>query len=132
MRSHSSSTSGLPHARSAKRWARTAHLHEIKISRERRGSGGKRSGAYKERENDHQRSSEDVFNVPLSSPFQAKAKCRSHDDFCRPRTPLRSREESAGADADVWIDTDADADDDVSVVLERVVVPNSPGRDVFG
>jgi len=132
MRSHLSSTPGLPHARSAKCRARTAHLHEIKVSCEQCSSGAKWSGAYKERENDHQCLSEDMFSVLLSSPFQTKAKCRSHDDFCGPCTPLHSHEESVGADADVWIDTDVDTDDDISVVSNRVVVLNSPGHDVFG
>ncbi|KAG8214906.1 UNC-like C-terminal-domain-containing protein [Butyriboletus roseoflavus] len=111
-RSHSSSTSGHPHVRSAKRWARTAHLHEIKVFRERHGSGvGKRSGAHKDRENDH----EDVFNVlPSLSPSHAKN--RPQDVLRRPLTPfgaVRSSEEST--DADAWIDTDVDVEDDVSV-----------------
>ena len=38
--SHSLSTSTHSQGCSAKRWARSAHLHEIKVLRERRGSGG--------------------------------------------------------------------------------------------
>ena len=138
-RSHSSSTSGHPYGRPANRWARTAHLHEIKVSRERRGSaGGKRPGAYQDRENenDHEGSLRDVFNVPPSlSLAQAKARYRPQDDFRRPLTPLgvaSSLEEST--DADAWIDTDVDADEDEGdcVVSERVVVLNSPESDVFG
>lgn len=116
--------------RSAKRWARTAHLHEIKVFHERRGSGGgKRSGAHKDRENDHEDSLRDVFNVfPSLSPPQSKN--RPQDVFRRPLTPfgvVRNSEEST--DADAWIDTDVD--DDVSVA-EGAVVLNSPERDMFG
>lgn len=119
--------------RSSKRLARTAHLHEIKVSRERRGSGGgKRSG--KDRENDHEDSLGDVFSIlPSLSPSQARAKCRPQDYLRRPLTPFGmapSLEEKTEADA--WIDTDVDADDDDSVVSERAVVLNSPERDVFG
>jgi len=131
-RAHSSSTSGHPQARSSKHLARTAHLHEIKVSRERRGTGGgKRFG--KDRENDHEGSLGDVFSIlPSLSPSQPKAKCRPQDYFRRPLTPFgmaSGLEESA--DADAWIDTDVDDDD--SIVSERAaVVLNSPERDVFG
>ena len=136
-RSHSSSTSGHPHIRSAKRWARTAHLHEIKVFGERRGSGGGSGGkraaavAYRDRENHPEGSLGDVFNVSLSmSPFQ-KIKGRTQLACRRPLIPVHGSEGST--DADIWIDTDVDADDDddVSVVSERAFVPDSPKRDVF-
>ena len=140
-RSHSSSTSNHLHARSAKRFARSAHLHEIKVLREGRGSGGKRSGGATkdraDRENDRESVLGDVFNaVPSSSlsPFQVRAgKGRAVEDVRRPPlSPLRvGRRLEESTDADVWIDTDVD--DDVSVVSEseRAVVLNSPDRDVF-
>ena len=131
-RSHSSSTTGHPQGRSAKRWARSAHIHEIKVLRERRGSaGGKRTGGYKDCENDHLHGGSlgDVFSLSsVLSPSQVKTKGGPHE-LRRPLTPLglvRSMEE--GTDADAWIDTDVD--DDVSVVSE--IVLNSPDRDVFG
>lgn len=130
-RSHSSSTSSHLHVRSPKRWARTAHLHEIKVFRERRGSGGgKRSVAYKDRENGNENENEnenegslgDVFNVNV----HGNVKSRPQEGFRR--GVVRSSEESA--DADVWVDTDVE--DDVSVGSERVIVLNSPECDVFG
>ncbi|KAF8547292.1 hypothetical protein OG21DRAFT_1501633 [Imleria badia] len=127
-RSHSSSTSSHLHARSAKRWGRSAHLHEIKVLRERRGSaGGKRSGgANRDRENERESAFGDVFNDVSSSmsPFQVRA---GKDARRPPLSPLRVvRRLGESTDADVWIDTDVD--DDVS---ERAVVLNSPDRDVF-
>ncbi|KAG9308814.1 UNC-like C-terminal-domain-containing protein [Chiua virens] len=122
-RSQSSSTSGQPHIRSPKRWARTAHLHEIKLFRERCGSGsGKRAG-YKDRENEREGMGDVFHGSPRLVP-KGKGKVR------RPLTPLgmSGLEE---AEADVWIDTDVDGDEE-DVVSERVVVLNSPMRDVFG
>lgn len=118
--------------RSAKRWARTAHLHEIKVFHERRGSGaGKWSGVYKNREHDHEGSLGDVFNISPSS-FPSQAKSRPRDVFRRPLAlfgVVRRSEEST--DADAWIDTDVDDDDDASVAGEAVML-NSPERAVFG
>ena len=108
-RSHLSSATSHPPGCSAKRWARSARIHELKVLRERRGSaGGKRSGGYKDRENDHLHggSSEDVFSAPsILSPSQVKAKGKPHGELRQPLTPLGlvwSMEE--GVDADTWID----------------------------
>lgn len=138
-RSHSSSTSSHLHARAGKRGARTAHLHEIKAFRDRRGgSDGKRFVVhnFKDRENGHDGSLGDVFTVSSSSSFQAKDKNRPQAPFRRPLAPsglpLRGSEEST--DADAWVDTDVDldADDDASLVSEGAIVLNSPERDMFG
>ena len=137
-RSHSSSTSSHPQGRSAKRWARSAHLHEIKILRELRGSGGaKRAMVFKDWENDRENVAlGDMFNDFSSSSALSlphlPARIRAPDELRRPLTPMvvvRSSLEEGG-DGDAWVDTDVD-EDDLSVVSERAVVLNSPERDVF-
>ena len=104
-----------------KQCARSAHLREIKILRERRGSGGaKRAMVFKVWEND--RASEnvalgDMANVSFSSsklsPSHVKASNRAPNELRRPLMPIavvRSRLEE-DADADVWVDTDVHKDD---------------------
>ncbi|KAF8835940.1 hypothetical protein BDN67DRAFT_974774 [Paxillus ammoniavirescens] len=137
-RSNSSIISAHPSTRSAKRWARTAHLHEVKIVRERRGSGGaKHANKATGRENEGPHA--DVFSVSSSAP--SSIGWRSRDPIVtspvrRPRRPFsplgavrRPTEDSV--DADVWIDTDVEGSDSVSecVTLEGAVVRTSP--DVF-
>ncbi|KIK85962.1 hypothetical protein PAXRUDRAFT_831944 [Paxillus rubicundulus Ve08.2h10] len=136
-RSNSSTISAHPSARSAKRWARTAHLHEVNVVRERRGSGGaKHANKDKGRENEGPHA--DVFSLSSSA-----MTWKSQDPIvtspvvrrpCRPFSPLgavRCAPEDC-VDADAWIDTDVEGSDSVSecVTLEGAVVRTSP--DVFG
>ncbi|KAF9233240.1 hypothetical protein BU15DRAFT_80309 [Melanogaster broomeanus] len=68
-------TSAHPGARSAKRWARTTHLHEVKAAHERRGSGsGKRADKDGARENDGP--SLEVFRNSTSAPLLLASKSR--------------------------------------------------------
>ncbi|KAF9220284.1 hypothetical protein BS17DRAFT_787861 [Gyrodon lividus] len=139
-RSNSSIISAHPIARSAKRCARTAHLHEVKGIRERRGSGSAKR-AEKDRGRENEGPSADVFSVSSSSPSLPAPKSRDphaqSPAMQRPRRPfsplgiVRGPPEDS-TDADVWIDTDVEGSDVVSdyVASESAVVLNSP--DVFG
>ena len=132
-RSHSSPTSSHLQGRSAKRWARSARLHEIKVLRERRGIGGaKWAIVFKDRESFRKNVAlGDVFDVSSSSssstlsPPQVKASNRAPDELRRPlvlMAVLRNRlEEGERWGGDAWVDTDVDKND-VLVVSERAVV----------
>ncbi|KIJ59034.1 hypothetical protein HYDPIDRAFT_118855 [Hydnomerulius pinastri MD-312] len=129
-RSSSSIVSAHPSTRSAKRWARTAHLHEVKAVRERRSSGsGRRAEKDRDREN---QDFADVFSVhtPSSSPSK----------HCDPLFPTKHRGPFSvlgalrsplddSTDADAWIDTDVEGSDfgsDFVASEGAVVLLNSP------
>ncbi|KAI5996010.1 hypothetical protein F5J12DRAFT_958574 [Pisolithus orientalis] len=105
-KSNSSTASPHPTPRSTKRLARTAHLHEVKLFRHRRGSGAGIARWLERRGNEENEHNDDVFRVgppPSSQPD------RSHG---RRRGPFHSLFPTVRSDGDKetdrWIDTDID------------------------
>ncbi|KAH7885014.1 UNC-like C-terminal-domain-containing protein [Phlebopus sp. FC_14] len=127
-RSNSSILSAHPNSRSTKRWARTAHLHEVKVARSRRDSGSRKRTTRNEEERENENGVIDVFRVPVSSSepqdmqFLATLRRNSRPSFDIARTP---GEESA--DADAWIDTDAEGSEAGSEIASgNALVLDSP------
>ncbi|KAI6123683.1 UNC-like C-terminal-domain-containing protein [Pisolithus croceorrhizus] len=104
----SNSSTASPHAtpRSTKRLARTAHLHEVKLFRHRRGSGTGMARRLERRNNEGIGHDDDVFRAgpPRSSPPDTP-----HKKHRKPLSPLFSTARSEDdKEADGWIDTDMD------------------------
>ncbi|KAG1739586.1 UNC-like C-terminal-domain-containing protein [Suillus lakei] len=110
VRTNSHSSTGLIVPKSAKRLARTAHLHEVKGSLSRRESQNSKSA---EQENDDG----DVFRVP---PVRTHHYSRRLSSPRRPLFPLdlsRQRKDMMSedtTDADAWVDTDLEGGSECS------------------
>lgn len=112
-----------PVPRSAKKWARSAHLHEVRVKDDRvKGTVGSRG--YRDREND----TGNIFGSPIfpvtgNSPSEpigdalnlADKKGKGPRTFSMHRKPLSplpvkhlSLDTSDGTENDLWVDTDAD------------------------
>jgi len=120
-KSNSSSGSAHPHAREAKRLARTAHLHEVKVFHHRRGLG---SSDRRTVDQENIYNGEDVFAIggapatappsSLTLPSSLRSDLRDPPPSWKPRTPFSPLlapqwcTEEVSKDGDAWIDTDID------------------------
>ena len=128
--------------RSAKRWARTAHLHEVRRARHQHhhhhhhnhnhhgvNVGGDLTGGAGESESE---SGADVFvtapsrgsdiqSAPVAGYFKADDDASVVRTWMRTRTKMKTRlgargdvdgDEEGGTETDTWVDTDTDADAD--------------------
>lgn len=119
-KSNSSTGSAHPHARSAKRLARSAHLHEVKLFHHRRGLGSSTHADRRTADQENIYDGEDVFafvDAPAVAPPSSSTLLGDLPDTLpsrkprRPFSPLLSPRQFTGEenkDGDAWIDTDID------------------------
>ncbi|KAI6027799.1 UNC-like C-terminal-domain-containing protein [Pisolithus microcarpus] len=111
----SNSSIASPHAtpRSTKRLARTAHLHEVKLFRHRRGSGTGMARRLDRRNNEGNGHDDDVFHA---GPLRSSSPDTPHNKHRKLFSPLFSTARSEDdKEADGWIDTDMDGSEPPSV-----------------
>ena len=123
-KSNSSTGSAHPYARSAKRLARSAHLHEVKLFHHRRGLGSSSHADRRTADQENIYDGEDVFAIvgaPVAAPSSSLTLSSTlrgdlRDPLPsrnpqRPFSPLLAPRRCTGKDnkdGDAWIDTDID------------------------
>ncbi|KAI6039654.1 UNC-like C-terminal-domain-containing protein [Pisolithus marmoratus] len=105
-KSNSSTASPHPTPRSTKRLARTAHLHEVKLFRHRRGSGTGMARRVERRGNEENGYDDDVFRVGPPLLYSPNTLHNKHRKPLFPLPPTARPEDDKEADG--WIDTDMD------------------------
>lgn len=111
-KSNSSTASPHPTPRSTKRLARTAHLHEVKLFRHRRGSGAGITRRLERRGNEENEHDDDVFRVGTPPSSQPNTSHLGRRGPFRPLFPTARSEDDKETDG--WIDTDMDGSEVVS------------------
>jgi hypothetical protein len=105
-----------PAPRSAKKWARSAHLHEVrsKSGKQRRGEE-ERAMRERGRPRDKENEVIDVFSSPVAVQGDYTSEMGSHLKGKIPETPSplgfsrqSDGDDSASASGDHWVDTDVD------------------------